>query len=126
VAIDRSGVIYVLQRGDKAAPVIAVDKQGKTIRSWGKGMFTVPHSVRVDADGNIWTVDAGSSTILKFTPQGKKLLEITVGEVAAGDRCAFPTLCGTTDIAFGPTGRLLFPMAMGTRASWNTRPPASA
>ena len=106
VAMDRSGVIYVLQRGDKADPVIAVDKQGKTLRSWGKGMFTVPHSVRVDADGNIWTVDAGSSIILKFTPEGKKLQEISVGEMAVGDKCAFPTLCGTTDITFGPNGRL--------------------
>jgi sugar lactone lactonase YvrE len=106
VAMDRSGVIYVLQRGDKADPVIAVDKAGKTLRSWGKGMFTVPHSVRVDADGNIWTVDAGSSIILKFTPEGKKLQEISVGEMAVGDKCAFPTLCGTTDITFGPNGRL--------------------
>jgi DNA-binding beta-propeller fold protein YncE len=86
--------------------VIAVDKQGKTLRSWGKGMFTVPHSVRVDPDGNVWTVDAGSSTILKFTSQGKKLQEISVGEIATGDKCAFPTLCGTTDITFGPNGRL--------------------
>jgi DNA-binding beta-propeller fold protein YncE len=106
VAIDRRGVLYVLQRNDQADPVIAVDKQGKTLRSWGKGMFTVPHSVRVDADGNIWTVDAGSSVILKFTPEGKKLQEISVGEMAVGDKCAFPTLCGTTDITFGPDGRL--------------------
>jgi sugar lactone lactonase YvrE len=106
VALDPSGVIYVLQRGDKADPVIAVDKQGETLRSWGKGMFTVPHSVHVDPDGNIRTVDAGSSTILKFTPQGKKVQEISVGEIATGDKCAFPTLCGTTDIAFGPHGRL--------------------
>jgi len=66
----------------------------------------VPHSVRADPDGNIWTVDAGSSVILKFTPQGKKLQEISVGEMAVGDKCAFPTLCGTTDITFGPNGRL--------------------
>ncbi|MCU1334712.1 MAG: hypothetical protein JWO19_293 [Bryobacterales bacterium] len=106
VAMDRSGTIYVLQRGEKADPVIAVNKEGQTLRSWGKGMFTVPHSVRVDADGNVWTVDAGSSVILKFTPEGKKLQEISVGEMAVGDKCAFPTLCGTTDITFGPNGRL--------------------
>ena len=107
VAMDPSGVIYVLQRGDKADPVIAVDPAGKTLRSWGQGMFTVPHSVRVDPDGNIWTVDAGSSVILKFTPQGKKLQEISVGEIATGDKCAVPpSLCGTTDITFGPRGRL--------------------
>lgn len=106
VAIDKSGVVYVLQRGDKAEPIIVVNKEGKTLRSWGKGMFTVPHSVRIDDDGKIWTVDAGSSTILKFTPQGEKLQEISVGEIATGDKCAFPTLCGATDITFGPNGRL--------------------
>src|ERR1700674_1116863 len=106
VAADANGVIYVLQRGDKLDPVIAVDREGRVLRSWGRGMFTVPHSIRVDADGNLWTVDAGSSVILKFSPEGKKLQEIDVGEVAPAEKCAFPTLCGTTDITFGPNGRL--------------------
>lgn len=106
VAAGRDGVIYVLQRGDKADPVIAVDHDGRVLRTWGRGMFTVPHGIRVDADGNIWTVDAGSSMVLKFSPEGKKLAEIAVGEIATGKNCAFPTLCGTTDIAFGANGRL--------------------
>jgi len=106
VAADRNGAIYVLQRGDTADPVIVVNREGQVLRSWGKGMFTVPHSVRVDPQGNIWTVDAGSSVLLKFTPEGKKLQEIIVGETAVGDTCAFPTLCGTTDVTFGPNGRL--------------------
>ena len=103
---DRNGVIYVLQRGDKADPVIVVDREGRILRSWGKGMFLVPHSIRIDPSGNIWTVDAGSSVILKFSAEGKKLQEIDVGEVAPAEKCAFPTLCGTTDISFGPNGRL--------------------
>ena len=106
VAADRNGVIYALQRGDKADPVIAVNREGQVHRSWGKGMFTVPHSVRIDPAGNVWTVDAGSSMILKFSPEGKKLAEISVGELATGQNCAFPTLCGTTDITFAPGGRL--------------------
>jgi DNA-binding beta-propeller fold protein YncE len=106
VAADRNGVVYVLQRGDKLDPIIALDRDGKLLRSWGKGMFTVPHSIRVDAQGNLWTVDAGSSVILKFSPEGRKLQQIDVGEVAPAEQCAFPTLCGTTDIAFGPNGRL--------------------
>jgi hypothetical protein len=106
VAVDQRGIIYLLQRGEKADPVIAVDRAGRVLRSWGKGMYTVPHSIRIDPDGNIWTVDAGSSVLLKFTPEGKKLQEIAVGEVATGSDCAFPTLCGTTDVAFGPGGRL--------------------
>ena len=106
VAVDRQGVIYLLQRGNQADPVIAVGRDGRVVRSWGKGMFTVPHSVRVDPEGNIWTVDAGSSVLLEFTTAGKKLREIDVGEVAKGSDCAFPTLCGTTDVTFGPDGRL--------------------
>jgi DNA-binding beta-propeller fold protein YncE len=106
VAIDSKGVLYVLHRGDKADPVVVVNQDGKVLRSWGKGMFTVPHSIRIDPDGNVWTVDAGSSVLQKFTPEGKKLQEISVGEVATGDKCAFPTLCGTTDVTFGPNGRL--------------------
>ena len=106
VAAGRDGVIYILQRGDKADPVIAINRVGRVLRSRGRGMFTVPHGIRVDGDGNIWTVDAGSSMVLKFSPEGKKLAEIAVGEIATGKNCAFPTLCGTTDIAFGPGGRL--------------------
>ncbi len=127
VAVDRDGIIYVLQRGDKLDPVLAVDREGRLLRSWGRGMFTVPHSVRVDSDGNIWTVDAGSSVVLKFSPQGKKLQEIDVGEVAPADKCAFPTLCGTTDIAFGPNGRLFISDGYGNArileyaSDWQTR-----
>jgi hypothetical protein len=106
VGVGRNGVIYVLQRGDKADPVIAVNRDGDVLRSWGKGMFTVPHSVRIDPDGNTWTVDAGSSVLLKFSSDGTKLQQIDVGEVANGKDCAFPTLCGTTDITFASGGRL--------------------
>ena len=114
VAAGRDGVIYILQRGDKADPVIAINREGSVLRSWGSGMFTVPHGIRVDGNGNIWTVDTGSSLLLKFSPEGKKLSEIAVGEVAVGKNCAFPTLCGTTDIAFGPGGRLFISVGYGT------------
>src|SRR3989442_1053497 len=71
------------------------------IRSWGKGMYKIPHSIRIDPQGNIWTVDSSSSMVLKFTPQGQKLMEISVGEQPAGRGATN----GTTDIAFGPNGR---------------------
>src|SRR5262249_61483565 len=103
VAMDRSGVIYLLQRGDKADPVIAVNRDGRMLRSWGKGLYKIPHSIRIDPAGNIWTVDAASSTVLKFTPEGKKLLEIAVGGQPASPKSPF---CGTTDIAFAPKDRM--------------------
>ena len=50
------------------------------LRSWGKGMFKITHAIRVDPRGNVWTVDAASSLVFGFTPEGKKLMEISVGE----------------------------------------------
>jgi len=102
VAMDADGAIYVLQRGENADPVLVVNRDGKIIRSWGKGMYKIPHSIRIDPDGNIWTVDSSSSMVLKFTPEGRKLMEISVGEQPAGRTGAI----GTSDIAFGPNGRL--------------------
>ena len=102
VAMDRNGLIYVLQRGEKADPLLVVNREGRVVRSWGKGLYKIPHSVRVDPEGNIWTVDAASSRVMKFTPQGARLMEISVGEQPK-TRSEFN---GTTDIAFGPNGRL--------------------
>jgi len=103
VAAAPDGTIYVLQRGSQAEPVLALHRDGRLLRGWGRGLYTIPHSVRVDSKGNIWTVDAGSSRILKFTPEGKELLRIEVGEMPAAHPSAFK---GTADIAFGPDGNL--------------------
>ena len=102
VAMDKAGLLYVLQRGEKADPVLVVDQNGRIIRSWGKGMFKIPHSIRMDPSGNIWTVDAASSMIFKFTPMGEKMMEISVG----GQPAAKSGFAGTTDIAFAPNGHL--------------------
>jgi hypothetical protein len=100
----KTGVTWLIQRGDKANPVLAFDKQGRVLRSFGKGLYKIPHAIRLDPEGNVWTVDAGTSTVIKFSPKGEKLLEIDVGglpESAAGG-----AFLGTTDIAFAPKGRI--------------------
>jgi DNA-binding beta-propeller fold protein YncE len=102
VTMDNSGAFYILHRGDKADPLLVVDRDGKIVRSWGKGLYKIPHSIRIDPQGNIWTVDSGSSMVLKFSPQGEKLMEISVGEQPAGRGGSN----GTSDIAFGPNGRI--------------------
>jgi DNA-binding beta-propeller fold protein YncE len=103
VAASKDGLIYLLQRGDKADPVIAVDRDGNIVRSWGKGMYTMPHAIRVDPQGNIWTTDASSSMVYKFTPDGSLLLTIDVGGQPASCSNNF---CSTTDIAFAADGHL--------------------
>jgi DNA-binding beta-propeller fold protein YncE len=97
VAVDRNGFIYVLQRGSDADPVILVDRQGRVVRSWGRGLYKIPHSIRIDPEGHVWTVDAGSSMVYKFSADGQQLLEINVGGLPTSPRSPF---CGTTDIAF--------------------------
>jgi DNA-binding beta-propeller fold protein YncE len=102
VTMDKDGTIYVLQRDDTADPVLAVNREGRVLRSWGKGLYKIPHAIRIDPQGNIWTVDAGNSMIYKFTPQGQKLMEISVGEQPAGKT----DFTGTSDIAFAPNSHL--------------------
>jgi DNA-binding beta-propeller fold protein YncE len=102
VAADRHGQIYLLQRGDKADPIVVLDREGRVVRSWGKGMFSTPHAIRIDPQGNVWTTDAASSMVYKFSPEGKLLLRIEVG--GRPDPCG--NFCSTTDIAFASDGHL--------------------
>ena len=99
----KTGVTWLIQRGDKADPVVAVDREGRVLRSFGKGLYTIPHAIRLDPEGNVWTVDAGSSTVIKFSPKGEKLMEIDVG---GQPEPAISPFRGTTDIAFAPMGRI--------------------
>ncbi|MBI4475109.1 MAG: 6-bladed beta-propeller [Acidobacteria bacterium] len=103
VAADKNGLIYLLQRGDKADPVVVVNREGKVVRSWGKGMYTMPHAIRIDPQGNVWTTDAASSMVYKFSPEGRKLMQIEVGGQPTPCRNNF---CSTTDVAFAPNGNI--------------------
>src|SRR5262249_25732735 len=104
VAGDKNGLVYMLQRGDKADPVVVMNRDGKVVRSWGKGMYVMPHAIRLDPQGNVWTTDAASSMVYKFTPDGKKLMEINVG--GQPTPCPY-NFCSTTDIAFARDGHLI-------------------
>src|SRR4051812_7665780 len=54
VTMDDAGLIYILHRGEKADPLLVVNRDGKIVRSWGKGLYQIPHSIRIDPQGNIW------------------------------------------------------------------------
>jgi DNA-binding beta-propeller fold protein YncE len=102
IAVDGQGNIYVIHRPTEpdVDPVVVLDPRGNVLRSWGKGMFNLPHGIRIDPAGNVWTMDANSSKVYKFTPMGEKLLEIVVGGIPD----ASSNFCSVTDIAFSPTG----------------------
>jgi len=96
VTADAHGNIYVIHRPANGDPIVVLDPKGNFIRSWGKDMFKIPHGIRIDPAGNVWTVDANTSMVYKFTPKGKKLLEIAIGDVPDKTK----DFCGATDIAF--------------------------
>jgi DNA-binding beta-propeller fold protein YncE len=82
--------------------VLKFDASGKLVRSFGAGMFSFPHGIHVDRDGNIWVTDGSDNfpqaargrnadpnapppappakpmghQVLKFSPEGKLLLAL--------------------------------------------------
>jgi streptogramin lyase len=99
VAVDAQDRIFVLQRG--TPPVLAYDASGKFVRGWGADLFKVPHGLRIDRDGHVWTTDNGNHLLRKFSPDGK-LLE-TLGEPAASATGAFRA---PDDLVFDSKGNI--------------------
>jgi DNA-binding beta-propeller fold protein YncE len=74
VTFDSKGHLWVLTRGNPS--LYEFDGSGKFIRSFGEGLFTRSHGLRIDKDGNIWATDVGAHTVMKIDPQGKVLLTL--------------------------------------------------
>jgi sugar lactone lactonase YvrE len=67
------------------APILEFDANGVLVRSFGAGLFVVPHGIDVDRDGNIWVTDASDGVsvvpgkghqVFKFSPDGRRLLTL--------------------------------------------------
>ena len=71
LAVDAEGIIYEIRRSDSGDRVLVLDSAGKVLRSWGKRDYKIPHSIRIDPAGNVWTVDAGSSVVVKYSGSAK-------------------------------------------------------
>jgi sugar lactone lactonase YvrE len=79
---------------DSSLPTIhLLDKAtGRSLRSFGGGMFAYPHGLYADPDGNIWVTDGAASKdgkrgheAVKFSPDGKILMRIgKAGEPGGG------------------------------------------
>jgi DNA-binding beta-propeller fold protein YncE len=102
VSTDSEGNVYVFQRGTRADPIVVFDREGtRMLRSWGRGMFTRPHAIRVDPEDNVWITDAGDHRVMKFSKEGELLLELGVrGEPGNTPR----HFNRPADLAFAPSG----------------------
>ena len=101
VAIDAKDNVYVLHRGQP--PLVAFDSQGKFVRGWGKGLFKVPHGLRVDRDGNVWTTDNSNHVLRKFSPAGELLTTLGTPDKAAGGKDGFRA---PDDLVFDSAGNI--------------------
>src|SRR5438105_4572196 len=64
VFVDSKDNIWVMDRcedkgclGSREAPIWELSPDGKTLKNFGAGLFIFPHTVRPDAEGNVWAID---------------------------------------------------------------------
>jgi hypothetical protein len=127
VAVDPRDHIWILHRpstltdGEKAAslippasdccipapPVIEFDQEGRLLQAWGGpgDGYTWPkpggeHGLSIDQKGNVWVGNLNDSDLLKFTPQGKFILQIGrpgAGKTSSSDLTALGGATGSVD-----------------------------
>src|ERR1039458_5208580 len=77
VATNSKGHLFVYHRS-ATTRLFEFDQAGNFVKEIGSGYygFEFAHSVRVDKDDNIWTVDEGTNMGTKFSPDGKVLMAL--------------------------------------------------
>src|SRR5439155_12833305 len=99
VEVDTANYAYVFHRGEHT--ITEFDPAGKVVRAWGDGLFERPHSLRFDAEGDIWVVDDSGCTVLKMDRKGRIRMVLgrwrTTGETDS-------LFNRPTDVAFAPSG----------------------
>ena len=82
VAVNSKGNVIVLNHpgtatsgplyGNATTQLLEFDANGKFVREWGKGVYGLgyAHSVRFDRYDNLWVVDKGTDSVMKFNPAG--------------------------------------------------------
>ena len=99
VSVDEKENVYVFHRG--AHPIMVFNKDGKFLRSFGDGVYSATHGLRVDHEGNIWTTDVDHHVVLKMDSNGRiRMVLGRKGDASeAEDRFNRPT-----DVAIAPNG----------------------
>ena len=72
VTTNSKGHVFVYTRsGD--TKILEFDQNGNYVREIGQGLYGLEfaHAIRVDPQDNIWAVDEGTNTIIKFNPEGR-------------------------------------------------------
>src|SRR4029079_10340482 len=77
IATSSKGNIFIYHRANETR-LFEYTPQGNFVREIGRNNygFAFAHSVRVDAQDNIWAVDEGTDMLVKFSPAGQILMTI--------------------------------------------------
>jgi len=99
IAVNSRGHVFVLSRGNTSGPaygaaaaqLLEFDPQGRFVREIGHNLYgwSYAHSVRVDAQDNVWIVDKGSDVVVRFDPAGR-VTRVLGRKAEASDESAHP------------------------------------
>jgi sugar lactone lactonase YvrE len=129
VAVNKQGHVFVFSRGgssmgsayaETAAQLLEFGADGKFVREIGKNLYawSFAHGLRIDPQGNIWTIDKGSDMVVKFRPDGRVDMVFGRKQEASDDgtgphKRVNPPLPADdsrfrqpTDVAFDPQGNV--------------------
>jgi len=90
VSVDSQDRVYCFNRNAEH-PVLIFDRDGNFLSSWGAGLFTFPHAIRIVRENGqdvVWLCDEHHQTFQKFTTDGKLLQ--TIGEKGARSDTGVP------------------------------------
>src|SRR3984893_2574930 len=117
VATNSKGHVFVYHRSANTR-LFEFDQDGNFAKEIGSGYygFEFAHSVRVDKDDNIWTVDEGTNIVTKFSPDGKVLMVLGRRPPAVAGVLPTPAganqpaqkyiFCRPTDVGWDPQGNI--------------------
>lgn len=116
IYVDRDGKsIWVVDRcggnscaNSDIAPVMKFDESGNLVKNFGAGLFSFPHGLHVDKQGNVWVPDGQArdditkgQQVIKFSPDGKVLMKLGTQGVPGNDASHFNQPC---DVTVAPNG----------------------
>jgi DNA-binding beta-propeller fold protein YncE len=93
-------------------PILHFDLDGNLLNSFGAGELAWPHGMYVDREGNVWVTDAlgfgeqpagWGHVVIKFSPEGEKLMTLGERGVAGGGQTHFTK---PSDVLVAPDGSI--------------------
>jgi hypothetical protein len=101
VAVNSTGHVLVLNHpgsstsgplyGNATTQLLEFDETGKFVREVGHGVYGLGygHSVRYDRFGNLWVVDKGTNSVMRFNPAGYVTMNLGRRPEGADDPAEF-------------------------------------